>query len=553
MVYQVLARKWRPQLFEEVVGQDHVVRTLRNAISLGRVAHAYLFTGQRGVGKTSTARILAKALNCKTGPTPTPCNRCGSCKEIMRSESLDVLEIDGASNRGIDEMRNLRQRVRFSPVRGKFRIYIIDEIHMLTNPAFNALLKTLEEPPSHVVFIFATTSPHKLPLTIVSRCQRFDFRKIATSDILTRLEQIVRKEKIVVSPEALGLIAEGAENSMRDAEKVLDQAISYAEGNVSEKDVARLLGMVEKRYLFKLTENLAKTDTLANISLVDQLLEEGKDPQWLIKSCQKWLRNLMVLKMGGENLTFLSSVERKEAERQASHFSLKEIVRFIDLLSKTQQRMVFSSQPQIHLELLMVELSSDFEMDNLALREPELAKIYQRILQLEEKLTAKSSSSMTQAKKEPKKEGKKEKKEKIPLPTLEASPDRVSHSKADEDEKLHQKWKLVVDEIEERKKSLGMILRKAAILKITSDSVTLGVEKPFHKETLSKKENLRSIQEVLEKFLSSSFTLRYVLAEPGHKRKQKIKERSQDQKWQTMVAQAIDLFEGEIVKDTTRR
>jgi len=551
MVYQVLARKWRPQLFEEVVGQDHVVRTLRNAISLGRVAHAYLFTGQRGVGKTSTARILAKALNCKIGPTSTPCNRCDSCKEIMRSESLDVLEIDGASNRGIDEIRSLRQKVRFSPVRGKFRIYIIDEIHMLTNPAFNALLKTLEEPPSHVVFIFATTTPHKLPPTIISRCQRFDFRKIATSDILTRLEQIVRKEKIVVTAEALGLIAEGAENSMRDAEKVLDQAISYAEGNVSEKDVASLLGMVEKRYLFKLTENLAKAETLANISLVDQLLDEGKDPHWLIKSWQKWLRNLMVLKMGGEDLTFLSSVERKEAKLQASYFSLKEIVRFIDLLSKTRQSMILSSQPQIHLELLMVELSSDFEMDNLALREPELAKIYQRILKLEEKLTTKSSSSMTQEKKEPIKEEKREKKEKISLPTLETSPDKVSYGKGDEDKKFHQKWKLMVKEIEERKKTLGTILRKATILKITSDSLTLGVEKPFHKETLSKKENLRLILEVLEKFLSSSFTLHYVLAEPEHKRK--IEERPQDQKWQTMVAQAIDLFEGEIVKDTTRR
>ena len=263
------------------------------------------------------------------------------------------------------------------------------------------------------------------------------------------------------------------------------------------------------------------------------------------------MRNLMVLKMGGEDLTFLSSVERKEAKLQASYFSLKEIVRFIDLLSKTRQSMILSSQPQIHLELLMVELSSDFEMDNLALREPELAKIYQRILKLKEKLTTKSFSSMTQEKKEPIKEEKKEKKEKISLPTLETSPDKVSYGKGDEDKKFHQKWKLMVKEIEERKKTLGTILRKATILKITSDSLTLGVEKPFHKETLSRKQNLRLILEVLEKFLSSSFTLHYVLAEPEHKRK--IEERPQDQKWQTMVAQAIDLFEGEIVKDTTRR
>jgi len=534
MVYQVLARKWRPQLFEEIVGQDHIVRTLRNAISLDRIAHAYLFTGMRGTGKTSTARILAKALNCKKGPTPSPCNGCDNCKEIMRSESLDVLEIDGASNRGIDEIRELREKARFSPVKAKFKVYIIDEVHMLTNPAFNALLKILEEPPSYIVFIFATTDPHKLLPTIVSRCQRFDFRKIPASKILARLYQIVEKEEIRINKEALTLIAEGAENSMRDAEKVLDQAVSYAEGEITEADVVNLLGMVEKKYLFQLTQNIAQKNPLANIKLINQLLEEGRDPNWVIKEWQRWFRDLIILKMGGDD--FLS--EKKEVEPQVSFFTLTQLVHFINLLSAAKRKIVFSSQPQVDLELLMVELSSGFEADSLSLKEPELVGIYQKILDLEKRLTSESSFA------EKKKKISQEKKEKG------YEDEQQKAEKIDKDNEFLKKWPLIIKEIEKRKKTLGIWLQKASLINIEKNSATLGLKNGFHKETLTEKNNLRLINEVLKKFLPFSFALKYVLIkeEDEDKEERKLEKSSSKSKWTGMVAKAIDIFEGEIVR-----
>jgi len=560
MVYQVLARKWRPQLFEEIVGQDHIVRTLRNAILLGRIAHAYLFTGMRGTGKTSTARILAKALNCKKGPTPSPCNGCDNCKEIMRSESLDVLEIDGASNRGIDEIRELREKARFSPVKAKFKVYIIDEVHMLTNPAFNALLKILEEPPSYIVFIFATTDPHKLLPTIVSRCQRFDFRKIPASKILARLYQIVEKEEIRINKEALTLIAEGAENSMRDAEKVLDQAVSYAEGEITEADVVNILGMVEKRYLFQLTQNIAKKNPLANIKLINQLLEEGRDPNWVIKEWQRWFRDLIILKMGGDD--FLS--EKKEVEPQVSFFTLTQLVHFINLLSAAKRKIAFSSQPQVDLELLMVELSSGFEADSLSLKEPELVGIYQKILDLEKRLT--SESSFTEKKKKISQE--------VPLTAFSSDERRATSDenasehieqekrekgyedeqqkaeKIDKDNEFLKKWPLIIKEIEKRKKTLGIWLQKASLVNIEKNSATLGLKNGFHKETLTEKNNLRLINEALKKFLPFSFALKYVLIkeEDEDKEERKLERSSSKSRWTGMVAKAIDIFEGEIVR-----
>ena len=271
MSYIVLARKWRPQNFDEVVGQPHITTTLKNAISLGRVAHAYLFTGPRGIGKTSTARILAKALNCTQGPTIHPCDRCDSCKEIMVSNSLDVLEIDGASNRGIDEIRNLRENVRFAPAKGRFKVYIIDEVHMLTQEAFNALLKTLEEPPHHVKFIFATTRPHKIPPTILSRCQRFDFKRIPVNDLLAKLKNIAEVEKLKVSKEALFYIARVSEGSMRDAESILDQLASFCDSTIEVNDVVSVLGKVDQDVLFELAQALIDKDAGKGLGLINEL------------------------------------------------------------------------------------------------------------------------------------------------------------------------------------------------------------------------------------------------------------------------------------------
>ncbi|MGD0650193.1 MAG: DNA polymerase III subunit gamma/tau [Verrucomicrobiia bacterium] len=239
--YQVLARKWRPQQFDDVVGQEHVTTTLKNAIEQNRLAHAYLFVGPRGIGKTSTARIFAKALNCVKGPTTTPCDKCDNCKEIMAGNSLDVLEIDGASNRGIDEVRELRDTCRYAPARGRFKIYIIDEVHMLTKEAFNALLKTLEEPPPHVKFFFATTEPHKLPQTVLSRCQRFDFRRIPITDLVKTIKGIAEKENLEIEKEASYVLARRADGSLRDLLSLLDQVIAYSSEGESEKEGRRTI------------------------------------------------------------------------------------------------------------------------------------------------------------------------------------------------------------------------------------------------------------------------------------------------------------------------
>ena len=359
MAYEVLARKWRPQRFEDVVGQEHVTQTLKNAIQSDRVAHAYLLVGPRGVGKTSTARIFAKALNCEKGPTATPCDRCDSCKEIMAGNNLDVLEIDAASNTGVDNVRDLRDNVRYAPSRGPFKIYIIDEVHMLSTAAFNALLKTLEEPPKHVKFVFATTEPQKVPATILSRCQRFDLRRISVKDIVKRLSEVAEAEKLEIDEDAMLAIARGAEGGMRDAESALDQLIAFRGKNIKEEDVLSVFGLVARHMLDELALAVLKGNIVAAIKIVAEMDESGKDIQRVILELLEHFRNVLVCLYAGESFVGLDLTEGqvKTIKEHAAVTDPARLLRVVDILSETENRMRYALSRRTLLETALIRAS----------------------------------------------------------------------------------------------------------------------------------------------------------------------------------------------------
>ncbi len=358
--YVVVARRYRPQTFDELVGQEHVAKALSNAISTRRVGHAYLFTGARGVGKTSAARILAKALNCPTGPTPNPCNRCDVCEAISAGEDVDVLEIDGASNRGIDEIRQLRQNVNIRPSRERFKIYIIDEVHMLTREAFNALLKTLEEPPEHVKFIFCTTEPTKIPVTILSRCQRFDFAGIQTEAIVKRLAQIVEAEKVSAEPEALQLLARRAAGSMRDSQSLLEQLLAFAPGKITVADVNAMLGIAGSDRLLRLVRFLAEGNPAEVLREFDVAIQEGVDAGLLVEQLLGFYRDMMVSAAGcsAELLLHATPDQWPEVAQLASRLGVENILAVMQILDQTLARLRYSTQGRILAELALVRIAT---------------------------------------------------------------------------------------------------------------------------------------------------------------------------------------------------
>jgi DNA polymerase-3 subunit gamma/tau len=358
MSYQVIARKYRPQTFDEVVGQRLVSETLKNAILSHRVAHGYIFSGARGVGKTTMARILAKSLNCVQSPTVTPCGQCPSCSEIAAANSVDVLEIDAASNRGIDEIRELRENVRYLPVRDRYKVFIIDEVHMLTTEAFNALLKTLEEPPERSIFILATTEAHKLPATIQSRCQHFAFRLLDYSEILARLREICAREDVEAAEGALGAIAQAADGSLRDALSLLDEVIAACGMQVDEEKTRQLLGVVPSRLLSGLIEAVHTGDARAVLEHVSQLGIQGYDLSAFCNELVRYVRNLMIARSCGSDSSLLQAPddERATLKKLAALFSEEDLARFFQVLLRTQNEMRYSLEPRFHLELGLVKL-----------------------------------------------------------------------------------------------------------------------------------------------------------------------------------------------------
>jgi DNA polymerase-3 subunit gamma/tau len=361
MSYQVLARKYRPQKFSEVIGQEHVTRTLKNAIEQGRTAHGYIFSGHRGIGKTTVARILAMALNCRSAdhPVAEPCGVCDSCVEIRAGNSVDVIEIDAATNRGIDEIRELREAARYRPARDRFKIYILDEAHQITDAAFNALLKTLEEPPGHVVFMLATTQPEDIPQTIRSRCQHFSFRAVRFEEILGQLRDLVGREKLEAHEDALALLAEAGDGSMRDALSILDQAIASSSGRLTAEGVRQLVGTAPSAVLEEVMQAVARSASEEVLRLVDRLISEGQNPTHFARQLVRFLRNAVVAKVAGKDspLLQISGDERARVARIAELFSEEDLSRHLQIMLRTHSELGFRHEQRFHLELGLLKMA----------------------------------------------------------------------------------------------------------------------------------------------------------------------------------------------------
>ena len=573
MTYQVIARKWRPQTFDEVTGQEPITRTLRNAIEHQRLHHAYLFSGARGVGKTTTARLLAKALNCHKAkqPTPTPCrsddpDQCPSCREITESRSIDVQEIDAASNTGVDNVREaIIASVGIAPARDRYKVFIIDEVHMLSGAAFNALLKTLEEPPPRVVFIMATTERHKVPETILSRCQQFEFRTIATAKIVERLKLIAKAEKISVPDDALREIARTGEGSMRDAQSALDQVISFAGDKIAKEDVEMALGVAGADILKRIIDSIASNKPAVAIAAIDDIVMRGHDLRNFCRDLLAHFRDLLVTKVSGnEELLEAAVCEPQELKRQAALFSESDLVRFFHSLAETETKLRAATQPRYQLEIGIVKL--------MELRGVEtIGEIIQRLAALEQNLGNEPSSTKTSSSSS----GSSSTSSTKINPTASSRPAGSSFAAAavapvlenNIDEKIEAPLPPVtlsiIDRIkavlETQRKMLVVAALDAAQMAVLEDGelrVEFAPELRLQRDTLSKPDSVKMLRDACREVTGNEIGVRIIVKDPAAEgeplsredearlEKQRLREAAENS---PIVQQMLKTFRGEIV------
>lgn len=578
MSYLVLARKWRPQTFDDVVGQEHVTRTLQNAIKSGRVAHGFLLCGTRGVGKTTTARLLAKALNCEKGPAPNPCNQCSNCLEITAGNAVDVLEIDGASNRGINEIRQIIENARYRPAKSRFKIYIIDEVHQVTNDAFNALLKTLEEPPDHVKFIFATTEANKVPQTILSRCQRYDFKRVALRQIAASLEAICKAEGIEITEGGLLAVAREAEGSMRDSQSLLDQVIAFSGKKIRDEDVVAALGVADRKVLYAVGRAVAERNPAQALEHLGQLHLFGYDLRRFARELLEHFRNLAIARIeGGEALlSDLADEERAEVRKQAELVSSADLDRIFRLLLAAEDEIGRSAYPKLILEMTVIRIATL----------PPVMPIDAVLQQLESLASGAPASASTRAAPPPRPPAASSAArvaEPAPAPsgrfgapsTPAASPappasaprveDRLAALGKPPEERPapvaapaaprgDTSWESFLDYARKEKRGLAAFLDSCILATAGEGELELGVPKEYHAH-LSKRENVLAIQELAGSFYGRPMTVAMRIAEASMKPakpavdKQKL---TQEMKEHPTVRTVLDILGGE-VKDVKPR
>ncbi|MBU0534417.1 MAG: DNA polymerase III subunit gamma/tau [Candidatus Omnitrophica bacterium] len=501
--YLVLARKWRPQKFSDILGQEHIATTLQNALGQNRIYHSYLFAGPRGIGKTTTARILAKAINCEKETKGEPCNSCSSCLEITENRSLDVIEIDGASNNGVDQVRDLRQNTRFGTSKSKFKIYIIDEVHMLSTPAFNALLKTLEEPPPHVKFIFATTEPHEIPITILSRCQRFDFKRISVELIEKKLKTIAEEENIKIDADSLFLIAKFSQGSLRDAESILEQLSTFTNGNIDIEKTKELLGLVDEEVFFELTELLIEKNITKIWQLINDLNHRGKDIPKLLKDFMHFLRDMLLIKEGIESsdLIDIRPNYRGKLKELSQSFNEEQILSLIDSLSSISYKLKRSESLIMDLEIYMLGLVKQLNSQNPT------ATVLKSV----------QPTSVTQKKLEEPKEEKKALTAQISInnQTAEIAPQKILNEKTNKEkeinfENLKTIWTEILKDIKNKSSTLSTLLTNSKIMGAENNivKIELPITNNYFKTTLEKSKKFiqNKISEKIGRQIQIEFT-----------------------------------------------
>lgn len=522
-MHKALYRAYRPQTFKDVVGQEHIIRTLKNQIQNNNVGHAYLFCGTRGTGKTSTAKIFARALNCQNSVDEEPCNECEVCKDILSDNIMDVIEIDAASNNSVDDIREIRENVKYTPAKCKYKVYIIDEVHMLSQGAFNALLKTLEEPPSYVIFILATTEPHKIPATILSRCQRFDFKRVTVKDMSTRMKEICDDVNVVVDDRALNLIARNSQGALRDALSILDQCMSFSENDIEYKDVVDLLGTVNIEQLFEMAEYVIKEDTKKCLEILNEFVVWGKDIKNLIDDLIDHFRNLMVCKVSSDLDEIISLPEEivEQLKAQASTIEVNDIIRILNILSTTQDAIKVSSNPRVLAEVSIMKLSQPMFDESKE-------SLLKRISNLEEVI----KSGKININNNVEIESKKEAKETSEKNEVEAEEEVFYEEVKSEDVELIEKsWENILTHIKKDKNMpVYAILREAKEFNVSANNLYIVFDDnfAFAKNKLSDEKTRNYIESVIREILNRSFSIKIILKSETKNIKLEIEKEQKD-------------------------